>query len=125
MPLIEITCEDCGQPRKTRYKNTKYCRECRLLRNASYPHRIKKCKACKKQFQPLDRNDYLCGDHQVESQTHITCAFCKTEDTSVLEDLKVCSACARNPVHRKLFIKALTNNQRDRVALHHGATVIQ
>lgn len=116
MASIEIICEDCGQPRKTVYKNTKLCRECRLLRDVSYPHPTRTCAAdgCGTIIMMIRRGDKYCGDHTYESQHEVECVFCKQKNFSILDELKVCSACARNPIYRALFIKALKKRQNDR-----------
>ena len=127
MPIYEIICEDCLEPRNTVYKNTKLCRECRYLRSVAYPHRPRKCAAegCSKQFLPRERGDTYCGEHTYESKEIIECAFCGQESNSTLDSIKVCSECARDARYRKKFIASLTNRQQDRRSRNHGNTVYE
>lgn len=120
MATIEIICEDCGQPRQTRWKNTKKCKECRFLTDISYGHQIRTCKACKHEYQPIRRKDNFCGEHSFDSPTEVTCAFCGREDFSVFSDLKVCSECARNPAYRKRFLRSLLRRQDERRTLYNA-----
>lgn len=122
MPSFEITCEDCGQPYTAIRKNAKYCRVCRLLRNAIYlGDRTQTCLICEQDYAPLQRDKLsICGSCNPNSYKHDvegTCVFCKTKDGRLIhEDIKVCRRCAQDPEQRELFIKALGKKKAQRCA---------
>lgn len=107
-----IECSDCGAPRLTRWKNTKYCFLCRLIRNLEFiGDKTTKCIVDDKVFAPIKRNDDLCGDCDVIPMfegLRGVCAFCKEDDKPlVAPEVAVCIGCAKNPKYRKNVRKAL------------------
>jgi len=107
-----IRCEECGSPRLTRYKNTKYCHLCRLSKNLEFiGDRTNKCAGCEKSFAPIDRNEQLCPEcsiGKVAGDPRGTCAFCEAVDAPLIrEHIAVCVQCAHDPKLRTKFVGAI------------------
>lgn len=111
MALTTIHCEDCGKPRLTGRRNTKYCRVCRLLKNINFiGDRTSECPRCKKRYAPVTRNDLMCGKCNpriAQGKPTGICGFCKEEKDLIDSDIKVCHGCATEPDNRLAFTIAL------------------
>lgn len=122
MAEFEISCEDCGHQYTSIRKNTKYCRVCRLLRNAIYlAAHTQTCVICEKVYAPLVREKLaVCGECNPNAYRHDasgTCSFCGTETQRLIhEDVTVCRKCSQDPEQRELFIKALGKKKAQRCA---------
>lgn len=111
---MEISCEDCGNRYETNRKNTKYCRVCRVFRDAVYnASNTKKCVSCEEKFAPINRGDMLCGRCNFARKIEGTCALCeKKKEDMVHESIAVCWPCATDPVKRPVLIRALAKKRR-------------
>lgn len=112
MALHTIKCENCGSPRLTRRKNTKYCRLCRILKNLEYLDTWEEtCIACENRFAPLQRGEDLCGDCAIfpaQGDPKGPCAICHEQDARLMEaNINVCQACSTKPENRKILIQSL------------------
>lgn len=124
--LTIIECADCGAPRLTKRKNTKYCRVCRLIRNIEFIGAdTVDCLGCDTPFAPLKRGEDVCGKCAVAGPAgdpRGTCAFCEVENASLVDsNISVCRVCATDPTKRVLFKKALVKKQ---IAIRSGDVVI-
>lgn len=117
MALHDIHCEDCGRPRSTRYKNTKYCLVCRLFKNLNYiGTQTRKCPVCNNRFAPLNRNELMCGECNTKiavGQPHGVCGFCGEDTDLLLDDVRVCHPCATDPKNRDTFLVAMAKKVKD------------
>lgn len=107
-----IKCSDCGAPRLTRWKNTKYCFLCRLIRNLEFVgDKQSKCIVCDQAFAPLKRGDDLCGHCDtipLFEDCVGKCAFCKEDDQPLVgPEIAICIGCAKDGKIRKNVRKAL------------------
>lgn len=121
-----IHCEDCGAPRLTRWKNTKYCFICRLIRNLNFLSESPgKCLLCDKPFTKLKRNDDLCGECDEtpmfkELLGH--CAFCDEDERPLIApNIAICIRCAKAPANRVKMKKSLLHKQK---AIREGTITI-
>lgn len=115
--MKSITCEDCSTKRSNpRYKNTRYCKSCRLLRDLIYVEMEQRpCDHCKQQFAPVSRRDTLCGTCNYGSSYFGTCAFCKLEHAELHRaGIPVCVKCVRVPALRRGVIAGLRRGQGER-----------
>lgn len=117
MAIHKITCENCGRERETRYKNTKYCLVCRLLKNLNYiGTRRQKCPSCGETFAPLHRNEVMCGKCNPKfavGKPRGVCGFCEEEKDLILDSVRVCHPCATDPDNRERFLVALVQKVND------------
>lgn len=118
-----IHCSDCGQARKTRYSNTKYCILCRMARNLKFiGETILKCKACGEEFAPLKRGDIMCGkcdNIPAAGDPHGECGLCHSVAVPIVnEDIAVCHPCSTDPSKREIFTAALFQKRRLRMEAH-------
>lgn len=108
-----IKCVDCGAERKAIYKNTKYCRVCRLSRNLDYLERLGwdsvKCVVCDARFAPMKRGDQTCPKCSYLPQCAVVapCGLCGTVAQTVDKDIAVCYGCATDKKRRREFQRAL------------------
>lgn len=120
-----IECEDCGTKRVTRYKNTKYCEICRLLRNLKFiGDRTESCLVTKKRFAPIKRNQQLsltCDPYSTPAGHEGTCGVCDTEGRLYGDNVKVCTECLDDPKQRGKIIAMLIQKQAN---IKSGRTVI-
>lgn len=119
-----ITCHDCGTRRlNPRFKNTRYCRSCRLLRDLLYvSDEQRPCADCRRPFAPVDRKDTLCGTCNYGSIYEGHCALCRRSDVELHRpDIAACVKCVRDPAKRKTIIAGLRRGQRERQQEHHHA----
>jgi len=111
MAIRTIECENCGAPRTTRMKNTKYCTACRLYKNLSYlKDRTHTCVVCEKEYAVTDRKPFMCRSCEAESGNHRTghCGVCNTQDARLVwEDVACCVDCMDEPAKRGPIIKGL------------------
>lgn len=114
--LVVIHCTDCGAPRVTARRNTKYCYLCRLLRNIIFVGtRTFKCSVCEKRLQPCDRNQDLCCECNpyLPGSVQGDCKLCGREDVRLLGDtIAVCDRCANDPKMRSKLKAALILKQK-------------
>lgn len=120
--LVIIKCVDCGWPRETAKKNTKYCYACRLERNLAYiGDRIFKCIDCEVRRNQVIRNEELCKVcDEFSTPEHIvgTCGICDREDQRLLgSSIRVCVECIHDPGKRQMIRREL---KRRRVAVLDG-----
>lgn len=115
-----IHCEDCGAHRLTKYKNTKYCHVCRLLRNLKFiGQKTKTCFICDAEFAPIDRNDGMCracGDLRRSYNVDGKCGLCGREGLLWRKEIRVCIECLRDPRQRPRLLKGLIAKQRAQAA---------
>ncbi len=116
--LITIECQDCGSPRNTRYKNTKYCEVCRLLRNVAFVgSRTTKCLVSGKRFAPIARNQELsltCDPYSTKAQVEGDCALCGNHTERLYgPNVGVCVECIDDPEKRNQIKAALIRKQAE------------
>jgi hypothetical protein len=113
-----ITCEDCGAQRlNARYKNTRYCKSCRLLRDLVFLDETQRpCSHCKSTFAPTSTKDTLCGTCNYGSVYSGPCAFCKEDAELHRQGIPVCVRCIRSPALRRTIISGLKRGQKERKA---------
>lgn len=122
-----IDCEDCGAPRLTKYKNTKYCEICRLLRNLRFVgERTNKCPVDGSVFAPTNRNQLVslhCDPYSPATQVKGTCGICHKEDSRLYgEHVSVCVDCMDDPKKRQTIYGQLLLKQK---AIKEGRIVIE
>lgn len=109
--MREIACEDCGAPRKTRMKNTKYCHACRLLKDLSFLRdRTGECVACGRKHSLTQRKAWLCQRCTADSGNYREghCGVCGKENARLVwQEVAVCVDCMDNPEQRGPIIKGL------------------
>lgn len=113
----DIICEDCGATRRNpAYKNTRYCKSCRLLRDLVYiDDATRPCKSCRRSYAPVSRRDTLCGKCNYGSVDEGLCHFCKSEHAELYRPgIGVCCSCVRAPRLRPSIVAALKKGQRER-----------
>lgn len=121
--MKSITCADCRTKRSNpRFRNTRYCRACRLLRDLIYVAAEQRpCADCARPFAPTDRKDTLCGACHYGSVYEGHCAICLTDAELHRPDIAVCIRCVRDPAKRKTIIAGLRRGQAERKEAHHAA----
>lgn len=112
-----IVCADCGESRRTARGNTKYCYPCRLLRNVAWIGLTQsKCEVCQRDFAPIYRGEYLCGEcdtARAPGDPHGNCAICHAENAPLVDSrVLVCRRCSKDPEQRRTFHSALIKKQR-------------
>lgn len=115
----DIICEDCGAKRSNAaYKNTRYCKSCRLLRDLVFlDDTTRPCKGCRRMYAPTQRRDAYCGECCFGSVDEGRCAFCKLENAELYRaGVAVCVKCVRDPRLRRSVVAALKKGQRERRA---------
>lgn len=110
--LLIINCVDCGWPRITARKNTKYCYVCRLARNLAFAKdRTFKCVDCGKTKLQVTRNEDLCkecDEYSTPEGVVDHCAFCERDDQRLLGNTtRVCVSCIHDPRKRSSIRTAL------------------
>lgn len=112
-----INCKDCGAPRETKHRNTRYCHVCRLFRNLVFvSRRTAACVSCDGRFAPIKRDDQLCGFCDFLGETHrVTgkCGVCGQKTELVRREIRVCVPCLKAPDKRQLVIKALNKRRQE------------
>lgn len=116
--MATINCADCGAERHTRWRNTKYCRPCRILKNLQYLlNWTTKCWVCDAEFAPLSREDRFCPRCDPRPATQEHCALCDRDDQKLIDrEIACCRECAADPKNRKLLLRVLTKKVQARVA---------
>lgn len=114
--MKSITCQDCSTKRiNPRYRNTRYCKSCRLLRDLLYIELEQRpCADCKQMFAPVSRKDTLCGRCNYGSVYQGRCAFCKLDVELHRDGIPVCTSCIRAPTLRSTIISGLRKGQAAR-----------
>lgn len=115
--LHEITCSDCGDARKTRFRNTLRCVRCKILNDLIFVgERVYSCRldGCTQRYRPVAVADHHCPAHATGTGRFAECPFC--EQTSELHraDFPVCLTCMRDPAQRQRIIASLQRGQRER-----------
>ena len=112
-----INCRDCGHPRQTPRKNTRYCHVCRLLRNLRWAGpRTSECTICDREYAPIGREASRlplcpsCAHHPSHYFTG-TCRLCKGTGTLYHEDVEICLDCLGDPKQRGVVLRALARKQ--------------
>lgn len=111
--MATISCEDCGLNRRGP-SNTKYCHLCRLLRNVEYyTTKTLDCQECRANFMPVKRGDPWCGNCALgQTANRGSCTLCGEQDTyRIMASVAVCERCARDPAHRRQFIRGMRLKQ--------------
>lgn len=126
MPTIH--CAICGEERKAKNKNTKYCYPCRRLLNLKYIGRsTRKCDNCDNRYAPVERNDKVCAGCDVfkkhgPTDAPFECAVCHSNEyLPYYPGSKWCFKCAQNPDYRERLIGALQQKitlQQERNSAH-------
>jgi hypothetical protein len=121
MALLVITCADCGAERTTARKNTKYCEQCRLLRDMVHmgADKKRKCILCDAVFAPLHARDEVCAEHDTNHPQRypiITCGASGKEGPQVRDGLQLTLESAKNPEYRVPLMKELSKRQAERKA---------
>jgi hypothetical protein len=115
-----IHCADCGHPRQTSRKNTKYCTVCRLFRDLAFLQtggfKIRPCAVCDTKFAPLNRNDALCAKCDIPKESAVIgdCAFCETEQRLHSDAVGICTGCLKEPKHAPKIFKAVGRKRLER-----------
>lgn len=115
--MASITCRDCGEGRTRCPSNTRYCVLCRVLRELYYwQTRRRTCKRCRREFAPLNRNDYYCStcDRGLAPYA-LTCVACTKEAAwPAIKGVPICAPCIRAPKQRSAIIDAMERGQTKR-----------
>lgn len=115
----DIICKDCSAIRSNpAYKNTRYCKSCRLLRDLDFVGELTRdCKNCRRSYAPTSRRDSYCGPCGFGSIDEGRCVFCSSEHAELYRaGISVCCTCVRAPEKRRSVIAALKKGQRQRRA---------
>ena len=116
--LREIQCVDCGDARKTRFRNTKRCVRCKVLNDFQFlGDREHGCMfaGCSQRFKPLAVKDAYCPAHAIGSGKFTdNCPFCKQPSELHRSDFPVCLTCLRDPAQRQRIVESLQRGQRER-----------
>ena len=115
--MHEIRCAECGEARRTRRSNTKYCVRCKVLRDLRFVrNRTYTCRTagCSQRFVPLEMSDSHCPAHATGSGTFADCPFCSTTSELHRVDFPVCLTCLRDPAQRQRIIDSLQRGQHQR-----------
>lgn len=112
-----IHCEDCGAPRMTRYKNTRYCEICRLLRNLKFVgDATAKCLVDKRVFAPIKRGQQLsltCDYLSTPGGEQGQCGICERDDQRLYgKHVRVCVECLDDPKKREAIRAQLIMKQK-------------
>lgn len=120
--LVLIHCSDCGWPRLTARRNTKYCYVCRLERNLAFiGDRMFKCIDCGNRRNQVIRNEEMCKVCDTFSTPENVvgqCGVCGEHEQRLLGDtVHICVKCIHDPAKRETIRVQL---KRKREAIQKG-----